>query len=78
MAAMVGAKRQTSRRTHTHTHTHDRVQGGGQGKDVNYGVITNAPDLRVRQLKQEAGEVESVDGGPIDFEQHPIGSILLL
>lgn len=53
------------------------AQGGGQGKEAHYGEFTNAPDLRVRQLKQEAGEVESRDGGAIDFSKYPVGSVLM-
>ena len=36
----------------------------------------DAPHERV--LKQEAGEVESVDGSKIEFAKYPIGSILRL
>uniref|UniRef100_A0A7S2C2R7 D-serine dehydratase-like domain-containing protein n=1 Tax=Octactis speculum TaxID=3111310 RepID=A0A7S2C2R7_9STRA len=53
------------------------AQGGGQGKEAYYGEFTNAPDLRIRQLKQEAGEVESREGGSIDFSKYPVGSILM-
>ena len=41
-----------------------------------YGAFLEHPRLRVKTLKQEAGEVESTDGAPIDFAAHPIGSIL--
>ena len=30
------------------------------------------------QLKQEAGEIESSDGSPLDYSRYPIGSILQL
>jgi len=56
-----------------------------QGKDVGYGAIEGHPELTIKQLKQEAGEVEvaaiEADGGaPITaaslIERYPIGSIL--
>ena len=47
-----------------------------QGKEHGYGAFLEHPKLRVKTLKQEAGEVESADGSPIDFAAYPIGSIL--
>eukprot|EP00747_Dinoflagellata_sp_TGD_P053413 gnl/TRDRNA2_/TRDRNA2_148437_c1_seq1.p1 gnl/TRDRNA2_/TRDRNA2_148437_c1~~gnl/TRDRNA2_/TRDRNA2_148437_c1_seq1.p1 ORF type:complete len:415 (-),score=71.63 gnl/TRDRNA2_/TRDRNA2_148437_c1_seq1:161-1342(-) len=47
-----------------------------QGKEHGYGAIYGHPELRIKTLKQEAGEVESADGKPIDFARYPIGTIL--
>jgi len=47
-----------------------------QGEAHGYGAIDRHPELRVKALKQEAGEVESSDGSPLDFSRYPIGSIL--
>lgn len=47
-----------------------------QGAEEGYGYVDGHPDLRIKKLKQEAGEVEGTDGRPIDFERYPIGSIL--
>lgn len=47
-----------------------------QGKEHGYGAFLDEPTLKLKVLKQEAGEVESADGSPIDFSKYPIGSIL--
>ena len=49
-----------------------------QGKQQGYGKIvgTKHSNLCIKVLKQEAGEVETVDGSPIDFTKYPIGAIL--
>ena len=52
------------------------AQGGGQGKEAGYGSFPDNPDLAVAVLKQEAGEVTSADGSPIDFARYPVGSLL--
>ena len=41
-------------------------------------MLEGTPELTIKQLKQEAGEVESTDGSPINMAQHPIGSMLAL
>eukprot|EP00928_Gymnodinium_smaydae_P026466 TRINITY_DN20777_c0_g2_i1.p1 TRINITY_DN20777_c0_g2~~TRINITY_DN20777_c0_g2_i1.p1 ORF type:complete len:386 (-),score=85.11 TRINITY_DN20777_c0_g2_i1:61-1218(-) len=46
-----------------------------QGKEDGYGAILGHPELRIKTLKQEAGEVESANGSPLDFARYPIGSI---
>lgn len=47
-----------------------------QGAEHDYGAIDGHPELRVKKLKQEAGEVGTADGSPIDFSKHPVGSVL--
>jgi len=47
-----------------------------QGADSGYGFIDGHPELKIKHLKQECGEVESADGSPLDFSEYPIGSIL--
>lgn len=52
-----------------------------QGADCSlgaYGGFPDFPELKLHALKQEAGEVESSDGTPLDFSKYPIGSILRL
>jgi D-serine deaminase-like pyridoxal phosphate-dependent protein len=52
-----------------------------QGRDCSlgqYGGFPDSPDLQLNVLKQEAGEIESKDGSPIDFTKYPIGTILKL
>lgn len=49
-----------------------------QGAESGYGALLEARDLKVKLLKQEAGEVVSADGAPIDFGKYPIGTILQL
>jgi D-serine deaminase-like pyridoxal phosphate-dependent protein len=49
-----------------------------QGAEHSFGHIMNHPGLKVKKLKQEAGEVVSTDGSAIDFSRYPIGSMLLL
>ena len=49
-----------------------------QGKEQGYGFFPRAPELQIANLKQECGEVTTVDGAPIDFERYPIGSLLAL
>lgn len=47
-----------------------------QGEAHGYGSIDGHPELKIKTLKQEAGEIESADGSPLDFSRYPIGSIL--
>lgn len=49
-----------------------------QGAEHGYGQILGHPELKLHVLKQEAGEVVSSKGTPLDFTRYPIGSILLL
>ena len=49
-----------------------------QGSDEGYGYFDGHPELKIATLKQEAGEVESATGAPIEFSKFPIGSILQL
>ena len=40
-------------------------------------MVDSHPELKIKQLKQEAGEIEpALDGEPLDFSKYPIGSIL--
>ena len=41
-------------------------------------IVVDRPDLFIRNLKQEAGEVTTRDGSELDFAKHPIGSFLRL
>ena len=43
-----------------------------------YDGFPEAPHLRLVNLKQECGEVSSVDGAPIPWARHPIGSMLAI
>ena len=56
----------------------DRTGCSGQGEEHGYGVIADHPELKIVQLKQEAGEIESSDGSPLEYSRYPIGSILQL
>lgn len=47
-----------------------------QGKAHGFGVIEDHPELRINVLKQEAGEVGSADGSPLDYSRYPVGTIL--
>ncbi|CAE8721474.1 unnamed protein product, partial [Polarella glacialis] len=47
-----------------------------QGAESGYGAIDGHPELRIKVLKQEAGEVTSADGTPLDFSRYPVGLIL--
>mmetsp|Transcript_11410 Transcript_11410/g.37689 ORF Transcript_11410/g.37689 Transcript_11410/m.37689 type:complete len:392 (-) Transcript_11410:932-2107(-) len=47
-----------------------------QGKESGYGCFPLNPELRIANLKQECGEVTSVDGAPLDFRRYPIGALL--
>ena len=49
-----------------------------QGQGQHYGRIAGFENhkLCIKVLKQEAGEVETSDGSPIDFDNFPIGTIL--
>eukprot|EP00933_Yihiella_yeosuensis_P027714 TRINITY_DN21600_c0_g1_i1.p1 TRINITY_DN21600_c0_g1~~TRINITY_DN21600_c0_g1_i1.p1 ORF type:complete len:421 (+),score=68.27 TRINITY_DN21600_c0_g1_i1:66-1265(+) len=47
-----------------------------QGKEYGYGAIDGHPELKIKVLKQEAGEVSSSDGSPLDFSRYPVGLIL--
>ncbi len=49
-----------------------------QGKAHGYGRFEGHPELKIATLKQEAGEVTSSAGGPIDFARFPIGTMLRL
>ena len=51
-----------------------------QGAHAGYGAFLEHPGLKVRVLKQEAGEVVSADpeNAPLDFERYPVGSLLFL
>jgi len=49
-----------------------------QGKESGYGILQDHPELCIKTLKQEAGEVESADGSPLDMARYPIGSMLAL
>mmetsp|Transcript_39682 Transcript_39682/g.48144 ORF Transcript_39682/g.48144 Transcript_39682/m.48144 type:complete len:378 (+) Transcript_39682:149-1282(+) len=49
-----------------------------QGKECGYGVL-DKPELRIKTLKQEAGEVEPAQHGDrLDMDKYPIGSIIAL
>lgn len=47
-----------------------------QGADKGYGAIDGHPELKINVLKQEAGEVVSADGAPLDFSRYPVGHVL--
>jgi len=47
-----------------------------QGSANFYGMIMDHPELAITNLKQEAGEVSSRSGSPLDFSKYPIGSML--
>ena len=49
-----------------------------QGKERGYGALVGEPNLKIVNLKQEAGEITTVDGAPIDYAHYPIGSFLEL
>ena len=54
-----------------------------QGKEHNFGLLSTvdgspAPPLKILGFSQEVGRVTSVDGSPLDFGRHPIGSLLQL
>eukprot|EP00439_Symbiodinium_sp_Y106_P052566 s4152_g7.t1 len=49
-----------------------------QGQAMNYGRLEGHPELKVVDLKQEAGLVSSSDGKPLDFAKYPLGTILRL
>merc|ERR1712023_567583 len=50
-----------------------------QGAHIGYGAFEGHPELRIKELKQEAGEVTSaVDGQTLAFKKYPIGTILRL
>ena len=49
-----------------------------QGKERGYGALVGEPNLKIVNLKQEAGELTTVDGAPIDYARYPIGSFLEL
>uniref|UniRef100_A0A0D3I343 D-serine dehydratase-like domain-containing protein n=1 Tax=Emiliania huxleyi (strain CCMP1516) TaxID=280463 RepID=A0A0D3I343_EMIH1 len=48
----------------------------GQSRESGYGCFPLNPELRIANLKQECGEVTSVDGAPLDFRRYPIGALL--
>lgn len=50
------------------------AQGGGQGAEAGYGLFVDNPELNLRRLSQESGEVGA--GEAIDFARYPVGSIL--
>ena len=35
-----------------------------------YGFIDGHPELKIKHLKQDCGEVESADGSPLDFSEY--------
>mmetsp|Transcript_58405 Transcript_58405/g.156124 ORF Transcript_58405/g.156124 Transcript_58405/m.156124 type:complete len:369 (+) Transcript_58405:29-1135(+) len=47
-----------------------------QGSANSYGMILDHPELAITNLKQEAGEVSSSSGAPLDITRYPIGSML--
>jgi len=57
-----------------------------QGAEVHYGALWRLGEsgvdaggvLQIQNLKQEAGEVSTIDGSPVDFSQYPVGSFLQL
>ncbi|CAE7866611.1 dthadh [Symbiodinium microadriaticum] len=49
-----------------------------QGQAMNYGRFEGHPELKVVDLKQEAGLISSSDGKPLDFAKYPLGAILRL
>lgn len=49
-----------------------------QGGEHGYGAFLETPSLTIKVLKQEAGEVSTVDGSKIDFTRFPIGTMLQL
>ncbi|CAJ1333100.1 unnamed protein product [Effrenium voratum] len=49
-----------------------------QGEQHDFGRIENHPELRVVNLKQEAGLISSSDGDPLDFARFPLGTLLRL
>jgi D-serine deaminase-like pyridoxal phosphate-dependent protein len=49
-----------------------------QGAEHGYGQFLGHPEIRIKVLKQEAGEVVAADGGALQADKYPIGTILLL
>lgn len=49
-----------------------------QGAHQGYGYIDGYPELIIKVLKQEAGEVTSRDGSALEFHKYPIGFILFV
>jgi len=47
-----------------------------QGKAHGFGSLIDHPELTIKTLKQEAGEIESTDGSPLDMSAYPIGMLL--
>ena len=47
-----------------------------QGKEYNYGAIESEDNLKIENLKQEAGTVTTKDGSKIDYDKYPIGKML--
>ena len=40
---------------------------GGWLVEFNFGKLFGEPNLMIRNLKQEAGEITTLDGSPLDF-----------
>ena len=40
---------------------------GGWLVEFNFGKLFGEPNLMIRNLKQEAGEITTIDGSPLDF-----------
>lgn len=49
-----------------------------QGEASNFGRIEGYPQLKVVNLKQEAGLISSCDGSPLNFNDFPLGTLLRL
>mmetsp|Transcript_9485 Transcript_9485/g.19271 ORF Transcript_9485/g.19271 Transcript_9485/m.19271 type:complete len:278 (+) Transcript_9485:1849-2682(+) len=49
-----------------------------QGKEYNYGAIESEGNLKIDNLKQEAGTVTTKDGTPLDYTKYPIGKMLFI
>lgn len=49
-----------------------------QGKEYDHGCIECEYNLKIVNLKQEAGTVTTKDGTVIDYSKYPIGKMLLI
>jgi D-serine deaminase-like pyridoxal phosphate-dependent protein len=49
-----------------------------QGKEYNYGCLEGEDNLKITNLKQEAGTVTTLDGSPIDFTKYPVGKMMFI
>ena len=49
-----------------------------QGKEHNYGALKGEDNLKILNLKQEAGTLTTKDGSKIDYSRYPIGKMLFI